>query len=273
MHRSYSQMNQLRTCGEQFRLQRIEHKPSRPSCAAVAGKAFHSLSEEIDLSFHLGVELADIQETVLADIPSEVENFILADESEEFPRDSWKRYGRRTEAKPNAEDMGWFVAEGIPNMVNAYVDWRAAHPELTLAVIPGFGPAIEVPFQYYLGDQLVYGWIDRVFDSSECEGHFPFDLKSGVKPKTDEQLGLYGAALQAGLGWKPTYGYYVYGLKSGTAKMTPPLNIGHWTDEKLKLVYLPATQQIETGTFVPHPGDACFHCGVAEHCDFAQAVI
>jgi hypothetical protein len=62
-------------------------------------------------------------------------------------------------------------------------------------------------------------------------------------------------------------------LKSGTAKMTPPLNISHWTDAKLRQVYLPATQQIESGNFVPHPGPDCFHCGVSEHCDFVQAVI
>jgi putative RecB family exonuclease len=93
-----------------------------------------------------------------------------------------------------------------------------------------------------------------------------------LKPKTSEQLGLYAGALKRALGWQVSYGYYLYGLKSGEAKLTPPLNLTAWTDELLGSIYIPANQQISAGIFLPNPGDACFVCSVSEHCAFVQAL-
>lgn len=270
-HRSQSQINQLRTCGLQYKLERLDRVPSRPSCPAVAGKIFHSASEEIDKLLHRSPDAGQRELVQLgADIVNDIYDAAIAEESEHFSPDEWKRYGRKTKAKPNAEDMDWFRDEGIPNMIVAYVDWRLFYG-WRLAEIPGFGPAIEVPFNYYIDGILVHGWIDRVFE--ENGQPFPVDLKTGQKPKTDEQLGLYGAALKAGLHWDIKWGYYVYGLKTGEAKTTAPLAIDHWTDEKLGLVMRPAQQQIVSGIFIPHPGDDCFHCGVNHVCDFARSAI
>lgn len=276
MHRSYSQLNQLRKCGHQYKLERVEHKLRRPSTPAVAGKIVHKATEEIDRQLdddpavypdqllRGGLEAAELHAPEM-----------IAEDSKHFPPDQWKRYGRKTLEKPNAEDINWFLAEGIPNAIRAYVDWRLAYLELfKLAEIPGFGPAIEVPFNYYLPNgQLVHGWIDRVFTNEVSGGYYPVDLKSGRKPDTDEQLGLYGAALKKALGWDVRWGYYLYGLKTGEAKLTPPLDIAHWTDAKLASIYMPAAELIERQLFIPQPGENCFHCGVSQHCEYVQSAL
>lgn len=273
-HRSYSQVRQLRTCGEQFRLERIERKPSRPSAPAVAGTAVHTGTETADahiddteLTRSIVVDLA--LDAALVELDAQIEKFT----AQGWPPDTWKRYGRKTKEKPNAEDIEWFRQVGIPNSIAAYVDWRLATPDFVLAEVPGFGPAIEVPFNYYVEDQLIHGFIDRIFTSKSVGGYYPIDLKSGQKPDTDEQLGLYGRALKKALDWDVEWGYYLYALKTGTAKITPPIRISHWDDDKLGSIYLPATKLIDLQIFIPHPGDACFHCGVSDHCPYAQSVV
>lgn len=44
---SYSRMNSILTCGEQFRLERVLKMPSREHWASVGGNAFHNAVEKI----------------------------------------------------------------------------------------------------------------------------------------------------------------------------------------------------------------------------------
>jgi putative RecB family exonuclease len=273
-HRSYSQINQLRTCSWQYKLERIDKIPSRPSCAAVAGRVVHKATESVDIAIVRGCTTR----SALVEVALNVAAVDLGDEiqshQEHYPDpDSWKRYGRSTVAKPKGEDIEWFRTDGIPACINSYVDWRLS-TELVLSEIPGFGPAIEVPFVYNLGGQSVRGFIDRVFHHpSQPDNHLPLDIKSGLKPKTDEQLGLYAAALRETLGWTVEYGFYLYGLKKGPAQLTQPISLLHWTPEKLDSVYSPASRQIDAGIYIPHPGDSCYHCPVSAACEYAQAAI
>lgn len=48
-HMSHSQFKTLADCGEAYRLERVYRVPSAPNLAAVAGKAFHSATEYVDL--------------------------------------------------------------------------------------------------------------------------------------------------------------------------------------------------------------------------------
>jgi hypothetical protein len=242
----------------------------------VAGVAVHVGTELVDEQLLDGssdreVIVACATAASLTKLDSEVEHY----REKGWEPDQYKRYGRTAKSgeKPNGEDVDWFRRIGIPNSIAAYVDWRLAHPNLLIAEVPEFGPAIEVPFNYYIGGQLIHGWIDRIFTDAEQGGHYPIDLKSGAKPKTTEQLGLYAAALKKALGWEIEWGYYLYGLKSGTAKLTPPLRVSNWNDERLGQVYLPATTLIDLGIFIPNPGEACFHCSVSDHCPFSEAVV
>lgn len=265
-HRSYSQIKQLRTCGYQFKLERIDKVPSRPGAANVAGSVVHTGTEWVDQQIHAGTfEREGLISEALKLANEALDAELAAYEAQGWTVDAFRAYGYRPK-----QDVAWYRTTGIPNSISAYVDWRleTAWP---LAEVPEFGPAIEVPFNYYIGDQLIHGMIDRVFVP---EGKVtPVDLKSGKKPATDEQLGLYAAALHKALGWEVTWGYYLYELKKGQAKLTPPLRVDHWTDEKLGEVYLPATQLIDLGIYIPSPGDNCMFCSVADACPFAQSVV
>lgn len=44
---SYSRMNSILTCGEQFRLERLLKVPVREHWASIGGNAFHSVVEKI----------------------------------------------------------------------------------------------------------------------------------------------------------------------------------------------------------------------------------
>ena len=271
-HRSYSQLNALRNCGEMFRLERVAKVPQRPSVPAVAGKVIHAATETIDHLIHdgqrdpLALEIA-ASETADRELTVEV---ALESQGEHADPATWKRYGRATAEKPNGEDLEWFRRTGIPLSITAYIDWRL-RSGLDLLVLPGFGPAIEVPFETYIGNQLVHGYIDRVFQQRDCP--YLLDIKSGQKPKTDEQLGVYRYALHLGANLDVTYGGYLYGLKTGVAKLTPPINLQHWTPSKLEQVYVQGSKLIEQGIYLPSPGEQCFRCSVSDHCDFAISAI
>ncbi len=266
-HRSYSQVRQLRTCGWQFKLDRLDKAPRHPGAASVAGTAVHTATEFIDKADPS--EIDGLREPALA-LALEALDEELAVNAE---KGGWTEADHRAYGFRPRQDVAWYREKGIPNSINAYVDWRLATPDFVLADVPAFGPAIEVPFNYYVGDQLIHGRIDRIFTSVERGGYYPVDLKSGRKPDTDEQLGLYGAALHKALDWTVTWGYYLWNLKKGEARLTPPIRIDHWTDEKLGQVYLPATKLIELGIYVPSPGEHCMFCDVSDSCAFSQSVI
>lgn len=272
-YRSFSQLRQYRECGEAYRLARIERMAKRPSAAQVAGVLIHSATEVIDQSIHEGTEDRDKLIRLASGTLASIRDETVAQFSQNYMPEDWKRFGRATTAKPNGEDLAWFEAEGIPLALGAYVDWRLSKPNWKLAEIPNFGPAIEVPFTVPLGDVQVNGYIDRVFTVDGFDGYYCLDIKSGRKPKTDEQLGVYARALEVGLGWPVTYGFFIYGLKSGTASMTPPIDVRHWSAEKLTTTYANLDLGISSKVFVPNPGEACFTCDVSSHCAFAQSVL
>lgn len=272
-HRSFSQVRQLRTCGWQFYLERVQRVAARPSVPAIAGVAVHVATEVVDrLLLNGQTESAELTAAAQADADASLDEAIAHESAAGWEPSTWKRFGRKTVEKPNGEDIEWFRFNGIPLSIQAYVDWRLSNPSWVLADIPGFGPAIEVPFNYYAGKQLVHGYIDRVFTTA-VGGYFPLDIKSGLKPKTDEQLGLYGAALRDALGWEIQFGYFIYGLKHGAAKLTDPLDISHWTPGKLARVYEQSSLLINQGVYLPSPGEGCFVCSVSDHCEFAQSVV
>ena len=266
-HRSYSQINNLQTCGEQYRLERIEHVPSRPSCPAVAGSVIHTVTEELDRVIHAGQ--TDV--TALVDLANELSvpaiSEQVASHALDFAPEEWKAYGRPTIEKPGGEDWQWWVATGIPLALLSYITWRVEHPEWELAQMADGSLAIEVPFEIQIGTTRVKGAIDRVMNHRDTGGQIILDIKSGRKPVNDVQLGGYYKAI--GIPW----GGYLYALKTGKPQFTGALDLSHWTDRKLEAFYDQGNRVIELGLFIPHPGEACFHCGVFSACDYAQSSI
>lgn len=274
-HRSYSAVRSLLTCGEQYRLEREERVTQRPSSAAIAGRVIHAATEIVDMEIHAGeTDLGTLtllgHQLAAEELTKEIENA----RSEEYPDPTWwKSYGRATKDKPRGEDIHWFGAVGIPNAVSNYIGWRLSRPELELYVMPSGEMAVEVPFLVHIEGVPMKGYIDRVFVDTTTGLPLVVDIKSGVKPDSSQQLGLYRQALRAGIPDEDfRYGGFIYGLKRG-ASFTPPIDLSVWTDERLAEVYVTADRQIKARLFVPHPGDACFHCSVSKYCKFFPASI
>lgn len=213
--------------------------------------------EEIDGIIGEAIDVA------LASVDAEIEH-------EEWPVDDWNYFGK--------QDLDWFRSEGIPNSVRAYAGWRTGS-DLELAQLHEIGLAIEVPFDVKLWEIQLKGYIDRLLVQPDTMAFYVLDIKSGHKPPTDEQLGLYRYALSEQYGIDVTWGGFIYNLKGGPgkgrgqAKLTPPIDLRHWSKEKLYLMYSQADFLIRQGIYLPSPGDACYACDVKHACRFVQAVI
>jgi len=279
-HRSFSAVRQLTDCGEAYRLARIERVTEQPMAAGAAGKIIHIGTEYVDYAIIDGATDKGALTLIAHKAAAEATPQVIEEElSEAYPDTaSWMSFGRRTVAKPQGEDMQWFITEGIPTALANYVEWRLQNSHLQVAEVERVGEtctlyAIEIEFEIRLSPDCapIRGAIDRVFRDSNGTPLL-VDIKSGLKPKSSSQLGLYARAWQEMYGEKIQYGAYVYGLKKGVTA-TPPIDLSVWTDERLNQVYGTADKLIEQGLFIPKPGDGCFTCTVKRNCDYYVASI
>jgi hypothetical protein len=259
-------LHNLRTCGWQYKLERVDETPSRPSCPQAAGALIHQVTEQIDPLIEAGNARESVQQ--LADnLLAEIEPEITTQFSDHFTPETWKSYGRPTIAKPNGEDWEWWKACGLPATLNSFLDWRYDNPQWGLATLASGELAIEVPFNYTVEGVEVRGYIDRVMVNKLDGGLCLFDYKTGRKPQTDEQLAFYAKA--TGI----QFGAYLYGMKSGPTKFTGPIDLSHWSHDKLKTLVTTGDSIIKQQLFMPNAGEACFHCSVQSACVFYQSAI
>lgn len=269
-HRSYSQLNQVRTCGQAFYLARVARLPERPNIPAVMGRVFHTVSEKIDLLLHEQAVkgrgavqgpnqiVSAVESLTIETLVNETQSTVAA----YGPIDTWLHYGQQT--------YQVWQETILPRTIRNYVDWRLASG-YELADLPGHGPAIEVPFLIDLGGVVVKGYIDRVFMRDGIP--LILDLKTGKKPETIEQLGIYRIALETLYGRDFRWGAYLYDIKGGNGgpTFTAPYDLRVLSAEMLVQQFGKVNQVIDLGLFVAKPSDFCFHCGVREHCEYALA--
>lgn len=280
---SYSKVNQLLTCGEQFRLERIEHLGGRPSSASIAGRIIHSATEAVDRKLFTLTEAnypprpdVSLLDELYEDWTNAA-NVAHAEAMAEYATteyanpSTWLSYGRPTQGKPHGEDLAWFVKVAIPAALEDYIEWRL-QGDWDVMAMPDGSPAIEIPFTFELPSGLpLRGVIDRVLVSTKTGQPLIVDLKSGQKPKTDGQLALYRFGLEKLIPFRMFgWGAYYYGMKRG-GTFTQPIDISHWTPEMLQRVYETADTIIAQRLFVPNPGEHCWHCPVQKHCDFFRS--
>lgn len=278
-HRSFSAVKTLRTCGEMYRLERIDRVPQRPQTAAVAGRTVHQATELVDYEIASGetdgqVLFYEASRLAAEFLDKEVEQSL----SPAFPTtDSFRSFGQ-SKNNPKGQNIEWFKSIGVPGSLQNYIHWRLETvPHYELMVLPTGELAIEVSFDIALGDVIVRGQIDRVFVDTKNGSSILLDIKNGPKPDSTEQLGLYREAMnrihpEGG----PYFGSFLYGLKPGSktgVRQTFPSVMTSWTRDNLTTIYTQADRQIEEQIFLPNPGKACFMCNVSESCAFYQASI
>ena len=149
-------------------------------------------------------------------------------------------------------------------MVHNYYNWRMQNPNLEVWRAPDGTPGIELDMNVTIvGNVIVKGKIDRVFQDKNTGQLIIVDLKTGKPPASGLQLAVYRLALDAQFGVSPDYGAY-WMARGGTLDKVWNLN-----EYPIKMVsrWLRDTKKaIDMGVFIPHTGILCDYCGVRKHC-------
>lgn len=179
---SPSQISSLTTCGEQYRLTRVEHAPERPMWGGIGGSTVHKITDILDLGHYRGMEWAapDLEAmwaTVWEESLDEAKQ-----RNPEFDPDDYYRSGRASKDWPDKETPDWWAKKG-PEFVKQWVMWRD-NSGLEIWEVPNeetgeLEPAIELEVNAYGPDDLyIKSIIDRVY--VDPEGNLRIvDLKTG----------------------------------------------------------------------------------------------
>ena len=263
-HMSFSQLSSLRKCSEQFRLERAGY-PQAPAVWFVAGKAYHSASEDFDLHVYEHGKFA-VDDDAQAFISQRWRHHfgLLVDEAAAIEPDMtlWRRGGRATKEKPNKEDIIWWEHEG-EQMALAYARFMQ-DSNWSIWTTPQGEPAIELEMVVRLGDVEIKGSIDRVMVTPGGE-MLVRDLKTSSKPPEDNtQLGVYAAMMELTFdGLRPTFGDF-FMARTGTP--TTPVPLGIYTVDLLKSEFNKAFQIRSQGLYLASPSGLCKSCGVSRGC-------
>lgn len=265
-HLSYSALTDYLSCGEKFRLVRVEHVPRSPAVWFAGGSAFHTATETYDEATLVeGIHPDDAKTAALDTFRSEFERLL----GEEEPGVEWRAAGR-TKAHPLGEDAAWWANAGR-FLVERYITWsRALAPSTSLWTVDqthGDGSqytlhGIEVPFAVDFDGVKVVGRIDRVFVDNA--GNFVVvDLKTGKRVPDPTQLGVYAAAMEVQYGQRPRYGSY-YMARDGRSSNSVLLD--QYTPDMVGRWFRDAAKGIGAGIFIPHQSSFCNACEVRDYC-------
>lgn len=261
---SHSAVEDLVSCGEKYRLRRVEHVPRTPSWSMIGGSAVHVTTEIIDLT-HLGIinpgvgMLKSPREIFLAELEAKaVQEEILTDSS----RSEWSASGRASRSWPNKEDEKWWKANGS-DQVESWLNFQANSP-WQIWTRPDGEPAIEVSLEWNIGDVRVRGYIDRIMENTLTGALAIVDIKSGSRtPVSDVQLGIYRHGLLAKYGQAPSFGFYFMTRQGGTSV---PTDLTQFDDGRLEYMFDAAAKAIEQNIFIPHLSPMCPSCDVRTRC-------
>lgn len=262
-HRSHSQLNSYLHCGHQYYLTKVRRVAESPSVWLPGGKAFHSTTEEFDLSY--AWQDKNLDETRFLDLFTANFNAELDLLRANDPDEStWRTAGRATKEKPNKEDIAWWHVAGR-EMVAGYIAWRVSTADIwDIATVNG-APGIEVEVTMPLGGVPMKGWVDRVLRSRRDGRLLVADLKTGSStPKSPLQLAVYSVQLEPLLGGEQVLWGAFYDARKGT--LLEPINLAAWNEPRLGKVYGDLDRGITAGVFLPRIDSHCISCGVRDAC-------
>lgn len=256
-HLSYSALTDYVSCGEKFRLARIERVPQGPAVWFAGGTAVHEAVEAYEHCLHNGID-----PTAAATTARTAFTEALVRELEAEPEGAeWQVGGRKTKQAPRGEDFAWWRVNGL-DMVANYIRWRNASP-LTLWVTPEGSLAAEVGFNVTLPGDIPYvGKIDLIMQDP-AGNLVVIDVKTGQRVPVEDQLGTYAVAMEMTWGIRPSYGAY-YMARQGS--LSGLVGLDHFSIDRLGRWARDTRKGIEAGVFLPHRTGLCNTCSVRDHC-------
>jgi putative RecB family exonuclease len=259
-HRSVSQINSYDRCPYAYYLARIKRVWQRPAAWLGQGTAVHEAAEAYERS-------------------KLTPESLTLDAAQDVFRESYAQaINQATEITPDFN--AWFASgpyQGATDVerrygiglgqVASFVDWTDSHPEEVIWIAPDGTPGIEIGFDIDLDGVPVRGFIDAVIDLGGGE-ILVRDYKTGNKPGSDFQLGVYSVAIAGAFGVDPPQvGDFWMGR---TGKPTREYPIGDWTRERVTEEFHRVNDQIIAGNFPAKPDPkVCNFCDVSASCEFA----
>lgn len=248
---SHSRYWDYASCGELYRLKRVEKVPVTPSIYSVAGITFHEWTDRFDEApFFDGRDEWYVQRM----------DELIAEEEERrgFAFKEWNNPSHKRDANETALEK--FRTEVGPDMIRKYIEWRA-HSAWQIANLNG-AEGIELELTYTLQGVEEIVKIDRVFQIPETDELVAIDTKTWSKRRVTAQLPTYLVALrQAGFNVSAA-GYY----EARRGEVTPLQSYKYWDENRLAALHVQAAHMISEGWFLPRPSDECRLCDVRNFC-------
>lgn len=266
---SISQLSSYLRCGEQYRLEKVHHVPSRPSWAAVGGKAVHAGTEDWDHANLQGGGAAVTLDLVTVWTQRFEDSIKEEEERSGYESADFRASGRASKAWPDKENRQWWEQNG-PLMLERYVAWRQTSP-WEVWETPAGEPAIEleVTASFGVGEDKtpVKAFIDRVMVHTGDGTLAVVDIKSGSIPSGTMQLGQYAESLARVLDWtRPQYGFY---WNARTGSTTAPEELDRWSGQFFDYAHKGVTERKKKqDLYLPQVSNLCASCGVRDYCRY-----
>ena len=230
--------------------------PENPSYWLVGGKSVHECTEWYDLMEPKMQAIADVDcRAVFVDYWQK--NYEMADNGMPF-----RAGGKATKQYPNKEDTSWWLDNG-PKMFHNWIEWRKQENPYTPYQLAGGDFAIETELNVEISGVLMKGFLDRLMVSPDGELTV-IDIKTSTRaPITYTQLGTYAIMCEKVMGVRPTKGAY---FMARTGELTPPVDLSHYTENRLGSHLRGFKIAIDNNIFIPQPGFMCGTCSVNHAC-------
>ena len=194
---------------------------------------------------------------------SEFETALANEEAKSgFPLESWFNSGRQ---KPETSRDWW--QENGGSVVQRFIDWYEAHPDVTVWFTPGGTPAIELEIKAAFGDIDVNMAIDAVFRMGTAL--VVVDFKTSAKaPESNRQLGIYASGIEIAYGkqFRPKYGAYFLPRDEKPFQKPVDLSAPQYSVPYLTREFALMRKMTEQGLYLANPGKSCGRCPVAQAC-------
>jgi hypothetical protein len=255
-YRSYSQLDQWMTCGEQYRLARRVGIKEKPSVWLPGGTAFHTTSEHID---HDSLIDGSIERTWEVEFDKAIE----AQVASHLGHAEWSDPANWRAAGKGKEDIAWWRKKGS-EWCHAYAQWRETSD---LQIFEhGDTAMIETELMPILDGVPVKMFPDRIMVDKHGQ-LLVVDLKTGQPSNLSAsgfQFGVYKVGVEKLTGMAIEWGAY-YAARNGA--LTPPIPIGHWTEERIGRMFATFDRQERAGEYLPNIGQHCkYMCSFKAHC-------
>lgn len=251
---SHSRYEMFATCGELYRLRKVEKVSTTPSIYAIAGSVFHSWTDMYDTT-PFGEDNVHWWKKNLGD------QVTVAELESGYVLREWDNPSRKQDANKSAFE-GFRDVIG-PDMIAKYIEWRKTSGWFIADL--GDQKGIELEVKYKLGSVEGIAKIDRVFHRAEQDDLVAIDTKTWSRRRVTAQLPTYLVALRQNGFNVSSAGYY----EARKGEVTDLKEYRYWDENRLAALHEQAAHMISEGWFLPAPGESCRMCDVRRHCQFA----